>query len=123
MSNQKSTSPFAAYIDDTPKEKTITYGGKDIPVLFRRLTGAERLQLTAGQKGSMGAGGANWEFDMGDQLSRNQTLVQLSLCDEAGDKVYKSLKQLREDPGDLTNALITVALEALSEFDADAGKS
>lgn len=118
-------SKFADLISTTPVERELKYNGKTRAVFFKPLTAGQQLELARGQKMSQGKDGASFELDMGDHAKRNYTLLQMTLCDEDGKRVFRNVQDMLEEPGDLIKRLVEIALEVqASQADQDeVGKS
>lgn len=100
-------------------QKTLKHGGVETAVYFKELTAGDQLNLARGQKFTATGEGSTYQVDMGDQLERNYKLVQLSLVDEGGKRVYASVQNLLQEKRSKLTALIKLATEAQTEFDGE----
>ena len=96
-------------------EKTLKYGGTETTVFFKELTGGDKLQLARGQKFTTTKEGGSFEVDLGDQLERGYKLVQLTLVNDGGKKVYSSINDLLKEPSKKLKALVDLANEVHRE--------
>ena len=99
---------FADLVDEGLIERPLEVKGKAKATYWRQLTAGQRVELLRGQTvrsdGSM-------EMDLSANAERNQRLVQMTLCDETGAPVYRSLKDLQAEPSWLVDALVKLANE------------
>lgn len=98
-----------------PIERTLEYKGKTEQVYFKRLNAGERFQLKAGQKGSVKAGESSFEVDLGDMEARNQKFLHFANVKANGQRVFKTPQEVAALPGDLFDALLKLATDALAE--------
>lgn len=103
-------------------EKTLVYGGTEETVYFRELTAGEQLSLAKGQKfTTTEKDGGSFSVDLGESLEKNYRLVQMTLCDAEGKKVYPNIQKLHDEPSKKVKALVKLAMECNKDED-DAGK-
>jgi hypothetical protein len=108
-------SKFASLVSDAPVERELKFRGKTETVYFKPLTAGQQLELSKGQKMSQGKDGATFELDMGDHARRNYQMLQMTLCDEDGKRVFRNLQELQEEPRDLIQKLVELALEVQAD--------
>lgn len=116
------------YFDDivsTPlTERTLTVRGRSKTTYWRALTAGQKLDLLKGQvvkvepatKDDDGetprrVRPALTEIVLADNAERNQRRVQMTLVDEDGKPVYRSLKELQAEPDFLIEALVALSIE------------
>lgn len=100
-------------------QKTLKHGGVETTIYFKELTAGDQLNLARGQKFTASGEGSTYQVDMGDQLERNYKLVQLSLVDESGKRVYSNVQLMHQEPRSKVAALVKLATEAQAEFDSE----
>jgi dihydroorotase-like cyclic amidohydrolase len=99
--------------------RDVTFRGKTGPVYFRRISAGERAQLVRGQKVSSDGGKTSVEIDVGENVTSRHMLVQFSVCnDEAGNKRFKTLREVQALDGGLVEALYEHASEVNREEEA-----
>jgi len=99
---------FADLIDDGLIERPLEVKGKTKPTWWRQLTAGQRVELLRGQ---MVKSDGIMEMELSANAERNHRLVLMTLCDESGTPVYKSLKDVQAEPSWLIDALVRLANE------------
>lgn len=116
---------YSDLLGDGPEMRTIDYRGRSKDVWFRRINGAERIQLLQGQ--TMQAGGEgkpSFKIDLADSAERNAKLIFFSNVDEQGKAVFKNVGEVKALPDDLIAVLYKHASEVNQELeDAAAGNA
>lgn len=101
---------------NAPIERELIYkSNQPERVYFKRLTAGERMALKRGQKGTIKEGQSSFEVDLGDQDSRNHQFLAFANCDAGGKPIFKHPGEVAKLPGDLVDALIALAQDALKE--------
>lgn len=101
--------------DNGPVEKQITYNGKSGPAYFKRITGAQKLQLVKGRKYTYNTAGPDApqsiDIDLEDNEKSQHLMVHFSCCDAAGRPKFKTVGDVQK----LDAQLIAALYEAASE--------
>lgn len=101
--------------NNSPIARELNYNGKTETVYFKPLNAGERLQLKKGQKGTISEGQTSFEVDLGDQDARNHKFLYFCNVDANGKRVFRSEQEVAAIPGDLVDALMKLANEALAD--------
>lgn len=110
--------------DDRPEQHEVTIGGETGTVWFRRVSAGERAELLKGQKVTHVPGtGGTVEIDLFENQTQQCMLVQFSVCDENGKRVFRNLDAVRKLTDYKVKALYEVAAKVNKEYDDDLGKS
>ena len=99
---------FADLIDDGLIERALEVKGKKKTTWWRQLTAGQRVELLRGQ---VVKSDGTMEMELSANAERNHRLVQMTLCDESGAPLYKSLRELQAEPSWLIDALVKLANE------------
>jgi hypothetical protein len=101
--------------------KTYTFKGQEHEAYFKALTVLDTQKLLRGQKAAIGDDGkARMDLDYAQEYERSLMLVQLTLVDSDGRRVYQSLQSMQNEPTARLAKLIALAKEAEKEW-ADEG--
>lgn len=111
-----------AFFQTAPVARLIKWDGKEQEFWFKRITGAQRMQLTSGQRISVGRDSNQMEVDLGDVTRRQHMLVHFSVCNETGERQFRTLEDVKALPSTAI-ALLFRAAEEVNKEDEDAGKS
>lgn len=105
-------------------ERELKYKGNTETVYFRELTAGERVSLLRGQKihSSPGDKSSVFEIDLGENTEKTHRLIQMTLVDASGKRIYKNLQELQNDPDSKIRALGRLAADVHKEED-DAGNA
>lgn len=95
-------------------KKTLNYRGTESEVYFRELTAGEALDLARGVR-SVKQKNGEMEFDFGANLENGQRLLQMTLVDSEGNKVFRNLEALRKESAKKIGKLIELANEVIKE--------
>lgn len=96
-------------------ERTLEYRGKEKKVYFRQLTAGQRINISRGQRMTVGskAREEGVEVDVGESLERTHKFLAYANVDAQGNPVFKNHKEVQELPEDLVAALQALADDAL----------
>ena len=109
--------------EDAPEAREVTIGGETGTAWFRHLSSGERETMLRGMKISHAPGkGGTIEIDLGENEKQRQMLVQFSVCDESGKRLFKNLDAVKKLPHDRLMVLAHHAEDVNRESD-DLGKS
>ncbi len=107
---------FDDLIDSAPIERELSVRGKTVPTWWKPLTAGQRVELLRGQVvTSDGESASVVEVDLAQSAERSQRMVVMTLCDEAGQAVYRSLKELQGEPSWLVDALVDLSRKVHDE--------
>jgi hypothetical protein len=108
--------------DSSVVSRDLTIRGKTGTVFAKRISAGERASLVAGQKvTAAGQGSASVEIDVGENVKAQHMLVHFAICDDKGNKRFKTLKEVQAIEADIVAALYAFASEINTE--GDAGKA
>lgn len=106
------------------EKRDFTYNGKQKTTFFRKVSGAERIELLRGQ--TMQAGGGNekptFSIDLADSAERNAKLIAFSNVDGDGKQIFANGAEVKKLPDDLISILYKFASEVNKEEMDEAGK-
>lgn len=107
-----------------PVTKVIEFNGNSVEFKVRHITGAERLQILAGQKFTGGAGALTMEVDLQANETAKHRWIHFCVLNVDGSQMFASLSAVQRLPAPLVDALHRVVAEHNKEmaFD-DLGKS
>jgi hypothetical protein len=96
-----------------PRE--LEYRGQKKTVYFRQLTAGQRIQISRGQRMTVGSKSREEgvEVDVGESLERTHKFLAFANVDAQGNPVFKSHKEVQELPEDLVAELQRLADDAL----------
>lgn len=115
---------FDELVGDDLAEKTVKYSGREKTIYVRKLSGADRLKLSAGQKFRFGHNVEQTQthVELRDIELRKQMMVQFCICkDEHGNRAYSKIEEVQKLPDSLINDLAALA-EEVNREDLPAGK-
>lgn len=105
-------------------ERELKYKGNTETVYFLELTAGQRVSLLRGQKiqSSPGEKSSVFEIDLGENTEKTHKLIQMTLVDADGKRVYKNLQELQNEPDSKVRALAKLAADVHKDDD-DAGNA
>lgn len=97
-------------------ERELNYRGETTTVYFREMNGGEQLALTKGQKMRGNQASGEMEVDLYSSMEAGQKLVEYTLVNSEGKKVYSSASALQKENTSKISRLIVLAREAAAHF-------
>lgn len=111
------------YFDDLIEsglvQRDLEARGRTKATYWKPLTAGQRVELLRGQVvRSDGESASVVEVDLAQSAERSQRMVVMTLCDEAGQAVYRKLTDLQAEPSWLVDALVDLARKVHDEGNA-----
>ena len=108
--------------EDAPVAREVTIGDETQTVWFRAISAGQRERIVQGLKLKHVPGtGAEIEIDLGANEKQRQMLVMYSVCDERGQRLFKSEDEVKKIPQRKLDALARIAEEV--NADGEPGKA
>jgi hypothetical protein len=109
---------------DSPEPHDVTVKGETRKVYFRKLNTGERKQYIEGMKFDLieNEAGKVARMDLGIHESQKLLLVQFSVCDQAGGRVFRTIKAVQDLETDAFEALHAIADQVNEDLLKTAGK-
>lgn len=106
---------FDHLYSNAPIERELTYRGKTEAFHFKRMTAGERIEMRRGNIGTVKGGEATVTLDLSEADKRNAIFLFYVVCKPDGKRVFKNVAEVHDLPGDLLDALVKLANDALEE--------